>query len=80
MNLPIFPVFLQVDNILLGYYVYWFVPQKTRFVFYLLLFNYLQEVKQMFDAFDKDKSGTLDFDEFLIALRVSESDNQIFIV
>ena len=56
------------------------MPQTTRFVFYLLLLNYLQEVKQMFDAFDKDKSGTLDFDEFLIALRVSESDNQIFIV
>ncbi|XP_065070277.1 calcyphosin-like protein isoform X2 [Rhopilema esculentum] len=28
-----------------------------------------KEVKEMFDAFDKDHSGALDFDEFLISLR-----------
>jgi len=28
-----------------------------------------KEVKETFEAFDKDKSGNLDFDEFLIALR-----------
>jgi len=27
-------------------------------------------VKEIFQAFDKDQSGSLDFDEFLIALRV----------
>ena len=31
----------------------------------------LQEVKEIFEAFDKDGSKQLDFDEFLIALRVS---------
>jgi Ca2+-binding EF-hand superfamily protein len=30
-----------------------------------------QEVKNVFDAFDKDGSGNLDFDEFLVTLRVS---------
>ena len=38
----------------------------------------LQEVKEIFEAFDKDGSKQLDFDEFLIALRVSiESKNQL---
>ena len=31
----------------------------------------LQEAKEMFDRFDKDGNGTLSFDEFLQALRVS---------
>ena len=31
----------------------------------------LQEVKEIFEAFDKDHNGALDFDEFLISLRVS---------
>ena len=35
-----------------------------------------QEIKETFDAFDRDHSGTLDFDEFLIALRVSSLQNQ----
>ena len=44
-----------------------------------MVFNFfnLQEVKEIFEAFDKDGSKQLDFDEFLIALRVSiESENQ----
>lgn len=28
------------------------------------------EVQEMFDAFDKDHSGSIDFDEFLVRLRV----------
>lgn len=32
---------------------------------------FLQELQEMFSAFDKDGSGLIDFDEFLIALRVS---------
>lgn len=38
-----------------------------------MVFNFfnLQEVKEIFEAFDKDGSKQLDFDEFLIALRVS---------
>lgn len=30
-----------------------------------------EEVQQLFSIFDKDKSGTIDFDEFLESLRVS---------
>jgi hypothetical protein len=30
-----------------------------------------QEAREMFNTFDKDRSGTLSFDEFLQALRVS---------
>ena len=44
-----------------------------------MVFNFfnLQEVKEIFEAFDKDGSKQLDFDEFLITLRVSiESENQ----
>lgn len=29
-----------------------------------------EEAKQIFDAFDRDKSGTISFDEFLYSLRV----------
>ena len=31
----------------------------------------LQELKTLFDTFDKDGNGTLSFDEFLEGLRVS---------
>lgn len=34
-------------------------------------FTLMQEIKAMFDQFDKDHNGTLSFDEFLVALRVS---------
>ena len=34
-------------------------------------FSYAQEAKAMFNTFDTDRSGTLSFDEFLKALRVS---------
>lgn len=30
-----------------------------------------QELQELFSAFDKDGSGVIDFDEFLLALRVS---------
>lgn len=30
-----------------------------------------KELQEMFSAFDKDGSGVIDFDEFLLALRVS---------
>lgn len=30
-----------------------------------------QELQELFNAFDKDGSGVIDFDEFLLALRVS---------
>ena len=32
-----------------------------------------EEIKDMFFAFDTDKSGQVDFDEFLIRLRVSQN-------
>ena len=32
---------------------------------------FLQELQELFSAFDKDGSGVIDFDEFLLALRVS---------
>ena len=32
------------------------------------------DIKKMFDAFDEDGSGNIDFDEFLIKLRVSSWD------
>jgi Ca2+-binding EF-hand superfamily protein len=40
----------------------------SRYTIIILLF---QEVKNVFEAFDKDGSGNLDFDEFLVTLRVS---------
>lgn len=30
-----------------------------------------EEAKQLFQTFDKDGSGTMDFDEFIVTLRVS---------
>lgn len=36
---------------------------------YTLIFP--QELQELFSAFDKDGSGVIDFDEFLLALRVS---------
>ena len=33
------------------------------------------DVKKMFEAFDEDGSGNIDFDEFLIKLRVSSWDH-----
>ena len=33
-----------------------------------------QEYKKVFDAFDKDHSGSIDFDEFLTSMRVSRWD------
>lgn len=45
------------------------INSKTKLIELILFF---QEVKEIFEAFDKDKSGNLDFDEFLIALRVCE--------
>ena len=38
---------------------------------------FLQELQEMFSAFDRDGSGLIDFDEFLIALRVSYNDSLI---
>lgn len=38
---------------------------------------FLQELQEMFSAFDKDGSGLIDFDEFLIALRVSYNNSLI---
>ena len=38
---------------------------------------FLQELQEMFSAFDRDGSGLIDFDEFLIALRVSYNNSLI---
>lgn len=32
-----------------------------------------QDCRQLFDHFDKDKKGDLDYEEFLVTLRVSEA-------
>ena len=36
-----------------------------------MIFSLLQEVKELFQKFDRDGNGQLDFDEFLRALRVN---------
>jgi Ca2+-binding EF-hand superfamily protein len=34
-----------------------------------------EETKELFDRFDKDGSGSIDMDEFLLAIRVSLTDS-----
>ena len=41
---------------------------------------FLQELQEMFSAFDRDGSGLIDFDEFLLALRVSYHNNNSLII
>jgi len=46
----------------------------------LIAVTVLQELQEMFSAFDRDGSGLIDFDEFLLALRVSYYNNNSLII
>lgn len=37
----------------------------------LSFFFFAQEIKELFDRFDKDGNGKISFDEFLVPIRVS---------
>ena len=54
-------------------YIYVYAFERNRSFEFQYCFSLLKEIKDLFQVFDKDGNGTIDFDEFLVKLRVSYS-------
>lgn len=67
-----------LKTVVTGKFIYIANTSNTSLLIAITVF--LQELQEMFSAFDKDGSGLIDFDEFLLALRVSYYNNNSLII